>query len=412
MRPLKILYVVHGYKPAYRIGGPITSVAAVAEGLAKRGNEVTVFTTNSDLDELLSVPVNSPVDVDGVQVYYFEFTEALKRYLPGISYVSRANNFLYSEAMKHTMTRTIGLFDLVHTHLPFIYPTILAGRLSHRAQIPLFYHQRGVFDPARLRFRSFKKAVYLNLIEKPILRKATTLFALTEAEVESYRLLGLRVPCAIVPNGIDAAQFGRRSSEAMLAEFGIQQDDQVILYLSRIHPTKGPERLLQAFIKIASRNPKSKLVLAGPDEFGLGSKIRSVAQRANLQNRVILPGMISGQKKISLLSRADLFCLPSDAEGFSIAILEALASRTPVIISPGCHFEAVERAGAGLIVDTTPEAIAKALHELLGNPARLQMMGLNARRLVEDHYSWPLLVERTEGVYREGLVRFSAAQKR
>lgn len=63
MKPLNILYVVLGYKPAFRIGGPITSVAAAAESLVKAGHNVTVYTTNSDLNQLLDVPTNQRINV-------------------------------------------------------------------------------------------------------------------------------------------------------------------------------------------------------------------------------------------------------------------------------------------------------------------------------------------------------------
>ena len=68
---MKILFAVHGYKPAYRIGGPIVSVAALAERLVAKGHEVTVFTTNSNLDQDLDVETDRPHLIDGVEVWYF-----------------------------------------------------------------------------------------------------------------------------------------------------------------------------------------------------------------------------------------------------------------------------------------------------------------------------------------------------
>lgn len=409
-RPLKILYVVHGYKPAFRIGGPITSVAAVAEGLVQRGHEVTVCTTNSDLDQLLDVPTDRRIDVEGVGVYYFTFTEILKKYLPFVDYVSRAHNYLYSPMMKQFMQAHTGDFDLVHTHLPFIYPTWLAGRQAARANKPLFYHQRGVLDPERLKFRSAKKQLYLRYVEGQVLRGATTLFALTEAEVTSYRLLGFSAPSVVVPNGIDASAFGAPSDTTKMAAIGIRPEDLVLLFMARIHPTKGPDRILQAFAEIADRFPDAKLVLAGPDEFFLASELQAFARSKGLEGRLLMPGMIVGDLKADLLSRADLFCLASDAEGFSIAVLEALASRTPVLISNGCHFAEVESADAGKVVEPTAAAFAAGLLELLADRDRLRTMGQNGRRLVEEHYSWPTAISRTEAAYREGIERHRSRQ--
>src|ERR1700740_2374370 len=96
---MHILYTVAGYKPAYRIGGLILSVTELAETLVRKGHQVTVFTTNSNLDEDLEVPLDQPVDVDGVEVWYFRREEFIKRWLPFVSYLSRSIGFFYSPLM-------------------------------------------------------------------------------------------------------------------------------------------------------------------------------------------------------------------------------------------------------------------------------------------------------------------------
>jgi glycosyltransferase involved in cell wall biosynthesis len=115
--------------------------------------------------------------------------------------------------------------------------------------------------------------------------------------------------------------------------------------------------------------------------------------------------MVSGLEKFDLLARADLFCLPSAAEGFSMAVLESLASSTPVLLSPGCHFPEVEKAGAGRIVETNPEAMGDALAELLAEPARLQEMGRLGRGFVAREYTWDHITDQLVDAYREGLAR-------
>ena len=90
--------------------------------------------------------------------------------------------------------------------------------------------------------------------------------------------------------------------------------------------------------------------MAGPDEWGMVEKFRQEIMKCGHGKRVLFPGMVTGEAKQGLLARADLFCLPSDAEGFSMAVLEALANSTAVLLSPGCHFPEVERAGAGRVV--------------------------------------------------------------
>jgi glycosyltransferase involved in cell wall biosynthesis len=358
---MRLLFASSGYKPAYRLGGPVFSVAATAEALVRRGHSVTVLATNANLDEALDVPVNQPVDVAGVEVWYFRCEEPLKRWLPFVPYLSRSVGYLYAPEMGAQLRRLGPEVDLIHTHLPFVYPTYAAAHAARRFHKPLFYHQRGSFDPGALRFRSFKKRLYLRLIERPIMQRATTLIALTEAEVQSYLALDVTAPSRIVPNGIEADAFRTQADPAFVARWGIPADAPVVLFLGRLHPIKGVHKALEAFLSAQVSCPKALLVMAGPDEWGLEGRLRATTRQAGLGQRVLFPGMVSGEDKLNWLARADIFFRPSEAEGFSMAVLEALASGTTALLSPGCHFPEVEAAGAGRVVSTQPTALAGAL---------------------------------------------------
>lgn len=406
---MKILFSVHGYKPAWRIGGPIVSVSSLAETLVANGHEVTVFTTNSNQDEELDVPTDRIVDVQGVQVRYFQRKELLKRYLPNVKYLSQSIGTLYTPEMPAALAEIASKVDLMHTHMPFVYPTHATARAAFRARLPLFYHQRGVFDPARLKFRAMKKRLVLELIEKPILRRATTLIGLTEAERESYAALGVKTPCEVIPNGIHLPKPIDPAADAdVLAPLGIESHHQVVLFMGRLHPIKGADRLLEAFICMAMRMPNALLVLAGPDEFGLEASFASHANAAGIAERVRFPGMVSGALKTALLNRANLFVLPSDAEGFSMAILEALAHETAVLISPRCFFPEVEGAGAGFVVEPTVTELERAMEGLLAHPLRLAAMGQAGRALVATQYTWNSVASRMVETYEEGIARFRA----
>ena len=127
-----------------------------------------------------------------------------------------------------------------------------------------------------------------------------------------------------------------------------------------------------------------------------------------MNGRVIFPGMVQGRLKTTLLARADLFCLPSDAEGFSMAVLEALASSTAVLLSPGCHFPEVEDAGAGRIASTDPTALADALRDMVVDRQMLNRMGAAGLRLVTEHYTWERITDSMLDVYAEGIGRHRA----
>ena len=76
-----------------------------------------------------------------------------------------------------------------------------------------------------------------------------------------------------------------------------------------------------------------------------------------------------------------------------------------MLLSPGCHFPAVETAGAGRIVETDPQSLAAALEELLSQPARLQQMGKAGLDLVRRRYSWDTITDQLLDAYRQGIER-------
>ena len=407
---MHIAYVAPAYKPAYRIGGPIWSISALAEGMVARGHRVTVFATNGNAEEDLDVPTDREIMVDGVGVWYFRRTEPFKHYFPWFRYFSQSIGYLYTPDLRQTMLSMLPSIDVVHTQMPFVYPTQAAARLALAGRRPLFYSQRGVFDPSRLRFRGWKKSLYIRLVERPIMRRATGLVALTPEEVASYRALGVRTPVHLVPNGIDVEQFRRSPQPGSLVDLGITQAHQVILFLSRIHQIKGADIAVDAFIRIAQRHPNAVLVLAGNDEQGLLAQFRTRVTAANLHNRMITPGLVAGARKIDLLARADLFVLPSSGEGLSMATLEALASGTPAIISRECNLPIVGEAAAGAIVARTSEGFAEAIDRFLSN-AQLRLESSDrAYRLARDHFGWSPILDRLEGIYQSA-VRSSAPLK-
>lgn len=400
---MHILYVAHGYKPAYRLGGPIWSISALAEGMVARGHTVTVFATNGNGHEDLDVPTDRVVDVDGVSVRYFRRTEPFRRYLPWLKYVSQSIGYLYTADLVPAMRSILERVDIVHTQMPFVYPTQAAARLALAYGAPLFYSQRGVFDPARLQFRSWKKSLYIRLVERPIMRRATGLVALTPDEVTSFRAVGVETPVHLVPNGINVERFRRVPRAGSLGQMGISEGHTVILFLARLHQTKGLDLLVDAFVRIAEEHPASVLVLAGNDEQGLLPGLRERIAAAGLTKRVITPGIVTGEQKLDLLARADLFALPSIGEGLSMAVLESLASGTPVVLSRECNLPIVETAGAGAIVNRTVDDFARALGRFLGDSALRQRAGERAYALARDEFGWRPILDRLEEVYTSAL---------
>jgi len=396
---VNIVFAAPAYKPAHKFGGGVTAVADMAEHLAKRGHKVKVFTSSSNVDELLDVPCGVPVDVESVEVHYFKPYSLLKKCLSFIPYVASAGGLLYCPGIREALEREAPNADLFHLHLPFNYPCYAAGHTALKFKKPLFYHQHAALLPEYLKFRTLKKLPYLLLAEKPMLRKATTLFALTSYEEESYRALGLNTPCKVIPNGIDREKFRTRPvGELPKALREIPGNAKLILFMARLHPIKGADLLLKAFLRIGKERPDAFLVLAGPDVYNLQAGFIALAKEAGLEKQVLFPGMVSGEDKLNLLARADIFCLPSQAEGFSMTVLEAMASKTALLLSTGCHFPEAEAKGAGWELPLDEAKWADKLSWLLQNHGKTLKAAESAYILSND-YSWNSIVERLEAVY-------------
>ena len=112
-------------------------------------------------------------------------------------------------------------------------------------------------------------------------------------------------------------------------------------------------------------------------------------------------GPIYGQPKLAALSRADVFALTSYGEGFSVAILEALAASLPVIISRECHFPAVSKSGAGLEISLNFKEFGLALTSLVDRPRMITEMSAKARSMAMGPYSWDTVGSAFHDIYEQ-----------
>lgn len=392
---MRILHAVYGYKPAYRGGGPIFCIPPVLERLAARGHEVRVVTTNWNLTEPLDVPTDRWIDVSGVMVRYLE----TRRLSGRRGEAGRRDGFVYAPEMAELLAGEMARTDVAHTHMTFNYPAYALSRSAYTAGVPYCWTLHGLLSPGYLRHKRLKKEVYLRLVDRPMLNRSARLFALTSQEAIDLQSIDAKPRIDIVPNGIEANEFDGGHAPAEFADLTLSATDVVVLFMARLHPFKGILNLVEAFGGVARSYPRAVLVIAGPDELGLESRLRERAAALGCAERVRFAGMVEGARKSALLERADLFALPSRAEGFSIALLEALAARTAILISEGCNFPEAVAAGAGQLTGIDPSSIEASLSALIAEPQRLKAMGERGRELVTARYGWEHVTDLTEQIY-------------
>ena len=238
------------------------------------------------------------------------------------------------------------------------------------------------------------------------LRNADAIHAITPAEKRRIADLGYQTPVTVAPNGIDSAPFDTLPDpREFLNRFPALENKRVILFLGRLNPTKGLDILARAFSAIARRFPDAVLLMAGPDEEGGQRIMESILRSEGVLDRTLFTGMLTGYDKLAAMSRADLFVLPSYSEGFSIAILEAMAARLPVVITEGCNFPEVAEHGAGFVVEASDRPVTEAVGTLLSNHDLRVRMGEQGRKLVSERYTWRVTATTLADLYRDLVAR-------
>jgi glycosyltransferase involved in cell wall biosynthesis len=174
----------------------------------------------------------------------------------------------------------------------------------------------------------------------------------------------------------------------------------IVLFLSRIDPKKGIELLLQSFAQISEELPNCVVVIAGEGTEEYEKSLRDQAGDLGIASRVFWPGFLSGLDKAAAFAAATIFVLPSHSENFGIAAAEALAAGVPVLLSDQVAVaDDVREADAGVVVKCDVGAIAKALRQLLINPAIRSTLAAKGRTLAGERYSHAAVGRKLKRLY-------------
>jgi glycosyltransferase involved in cell wall biosynthesis len=225
-------------------------------------------------------------------------------------------------------------------------------------------------------------------------------------EAESYQKAGADpARVAVIPNGIDADEYQSLPDGAAFRErLGITADTPLVLFLSRLHPIKGVDFLLDAFAGLRERLPGAVLALVGPDDGAAEAARRQVAS-LGMDKAVHFVGWLAGPDKLAAYRAADAYVLPSRFDVFSIGLVEAMACGAPVVVSRGCALAGeIEGHGLGSVVDYGAVGdLSEALYETLSQPAGARERAARGRDWALSTYDWEGIVTEVEKLYRDCL---------
>lgn len=178
--------------------------------------------------------------------------------------------------------------------------------------------------------------------------------------------------------------------EAFCQLFPNLRSQRIILFLSRIHPKKGVDLLIEGFAAVAPKDPRLQLVIAGPDQIGWQVDLQQMALTLGIADRITWTGMLSGKLKWGAYRCAELFCLPSHQENFGIVVAEALACGLPVAIAdPVNIFGEIKAAQAGLVNKDTLEGTTAGLTQWLSFlPEERNKMAQNSLSLFRSCFNF------------------------
>lgn len=360
---MKILHVIPAIEQ--RSGGPFQALIGYAHSL-KGLAQIEIATTRSrltdrELDNVRSIVGNIPI-------HCFD------------SWGTHSRNV--SWPMFVWLKRNVGRYDLLHIHALFSPMSTLAAFCAKHLKVPYIIRPLGTISPYTFSSSNrLLKQIYFQFVEHQTILGASAVQFTSPLEMEKASRFSSFNHSAVIPNPIEPL------SKNGLEERG-KNSNKKILFLSRIHPKKGLDLLLQAMKELLKRHHDAELIVAGSGSPKYEKEIKKLTHSLGLSDHVQFLGFIEGEKKQQLFRDASFLALPSHDENFGMAAAEAMAAELPVLVSDQVGiWPDIQEYNAGVVVRCEIGSIKEGLEKLIENPGLSSEMGKRGKQLVKDRYS-------------------------
>lgn len=376
---MRVLHIIPSV--AERSGGPATAIVPMCRALKREGVEVLLVSTNAGMDHDDSI-----TEYKGIPAKFFP--------------TQIGDSFKYSRPLSSWLTSNIQQFDVAHIHAVFNHSSIAAAHVSRRAGVPYVVRPLGTLEPWSMTQKSIRKRVFWQISGKGMLRRAAAIHYTTEAEkLSTERLLGLNHG-KVIALGIEANSAPSSTNIRLDQHFPELASGPYALALSRMHPKKGLDVLIDAFLSLVQVQKFAhwRLVVAGdgPEDY-----VQKLKAMAGSNSQIVFTGWLDGEKKNAVISGASLLVLPSHQENFGLCVMEALSHSVPVLVSPHVNLaEEIVLANAGWIATVDKDALLARLAEALSDEEERSRRGQAGKQLAQK-YSWDTAAKSLVDLYTE-----------
>jgi glycosyltransferase involved in cell wall biosynthesis len=371
---MKILHIISGMNP--ETGGVCKAVRDIIDGM-----------------KILEPKfVNEVVCLDPKNAAYLEKDTFSITALGG-----KKTSWLYSKELMPWLKKHTKEYDLLIVHGLWQYLSYAVCEVAKEEKKPYYVMPHGMLDPyfqkaKERKLKAIRNSIFWQLIDKKLINNAKGVLFTCEEEKQlarttfpSYRPKSEKV----VGLGVDLPP---AETENMKKELKIKVPEwngkPFILFLGRLHLKKGVDLLIEAYTKLEKEYKElPQLIIAGPGletEYG-----KAVMQQAKGSKRIYFPGMLTGEARWGAFYKAEAFVLPSHQENFGIAVVEALACETPVLISNKVNiWREIKEANGGIVKNDNSQETYHLLKDWLSlSILKKQEMNASAKKVYHSKFT-------------------------
>jgi len=388
---MKICMLTWEFPPRI-VGGIARHCLGLAKALVKDNHDVHVFTL-----DFPGVPLYE--EVEGVRVHHMRVELGHPSFT---TWTFLFNHFM--EKQVAMLSRDVD-FDVIHIHDWLTTPVGVASK--HYLNKPLVSTVHST-EIGRAQGLHSPDSFLIDGLEWWMAYEAKRVIVVSNSmrwELQNH----FHVPqekIDVIPNAVDMTKYQKEiDRESVRRRYGVAPHEKLVLFIGRLVPQKGVEYLIWAAPAIVQRCPEAKFVITG--DGWSKSYLEGLAASTRYGDKIRFVGFVSDSDLVDLTMSADVLVVPSVYEPFGIVALEGMVAGVPVVAgNVGGLAEIIEHDRTGVLVHPrNPDSIAWGVNRVLSDPGYSQWLTKNAKKQIQETYSWEAVAKRTTQVYEKACMR-------